>query len=201
MAAEENVIKKVINEAKEEIKIILDEGLNNSVESLEKAKIDTNIEVENIIDSKEKQADMTERRILGSAELESRNKSLEVVEESINEVFKEALNKLKESVKTDDYKKALKNFLEEGLDAVGSDNLVVFSNKKDSTLLKDITKEIVGKRNVKISLNKETIDCIGGVQLKTPDGSVFYDNTIEARLERLRPLLRKDIASLFVGKK
>jgi V/A-type H+-transporting ATPase subunit E len=195
MTAEENVIKKVINEAKEEIKTILDEGLNNSVESLEKAKIDTNIEVENIIVSKEKQADMTERRILGSAELESRNKSLEIVEESINEVFKDALKKLKESVKTEDYKKALRNFLEEGLDAVGSDNLVVFTNKKDSTLLKDIIKEIAGKRNVKISLNKETIDSIGGIQLKTPDGSVFYDNTIEARLERLRPLLRKDIAS------
>jgi V/A-type H+-transporting ATPase subunit E len=201
MTAEENVIKKVINEAKEEIKTVLDEGLNNSIESLEKAKIDTNLEVENIISSKEKQADMIERRILGSAELESRNKSLEVVEESINEVFIEASKKLKESVKTDDYKKALKNFLEEGLDAVGSDNLVVFSNKKDSTLLNAIIKEIVGKRNVKISLSKETIDCIGGIQLKTPDGSVFYDNTIEARLERLRPLLRKDIASLFVGKK
>jgi V/A-type H+-transporting ATPase subunit E len=201
MTAEENVIKKVINEAKEEIKTVLDEGLNNSIESLEKAKIDTNLEVENIISSKEKQADMIERRILGSAELESRNKSLEVVEESINEVFIEASKKLKESVKTDDYKKALKNFLEEGLDAVGSDNLVVFSNKKDSTLLKDIIKEIVGTKNVKISLSKETIDCIGGIQLKTPDGSVFYDNTIEARLERLRPLLRKDIASLFVGKK
>ena len=46
-------------------------------------------------------------------------------------------------------------------------------------------------------LSSETIDCLGGITIKSKDGTMTFDNTIDARIERLKPLIRKEIASKF----
>ncbi len=46
-------------------------------------------------------------------------------------------------------------------------------------------------------LSSETIDCLGGVQVRSKDGTMTFTNTIDARLERMKPLIRKEIASKF----
>jgi len=40
---------------------------------------------------------------------------------------------------------------------------------------------------------------MGGVVLTTSDGSIRFDNTFEARLERTKPTLRKDVAAILAG--
>ncbi|HMK32735.1 MAG TPA: V-type ATP synthase subunit E family protein, partial [Nitrosopumilaceae archaeon] len=42
-----------------------------------------------------------------------------------------------------------------------------------------------------------TIDTIGGVNIKTEDGNVEVNNTIEARMERFRSLLRIEVAKIL----
>ena len=46
-------------------------------------------------------------------------------------------------------------------------------------------------------LSSDTIECIGGVIIKSKDGAMTFDNTLDARIERLKPLIRKDIAAKF----
>ena len=46
-------------------------------------------------------------------------------------------------------------------------------------------------------LSSETIDCLGGVKVKSKDGTMTFDNTLDAKIERLKPLIRKDIATQF----
>ncbi len=46
-------------------------------------------------------------------------------------------------------------------------------------------------------LSQETIECLGGVKVKSKDGSMTFDNTVDARIERLKPLIRKEIATQF----
>jgi V/A-type H+-transporting ATPase subunit E len=38
---------------------------------------------------------------------------------------------------------------------------------------------------------------MGGVKVTSKDGSMSFDNTIDARIELLKPLIRKDIAAQF----
>ena len=43
----------------------------------------------------------------------------------------------------------------------------------------------------------EDIDCLGGIQIKSRDGTMAFDNTLDARISRLKPLIRKEIAAKF----
>ena len=48
-------------------------------------------------------------------------------------------------------------------------------------------------------VSEKTLSSIGGIVLATPDRAIRFDNTFEARLERLRPQLRKEVAGLLSG--
>ena len=38
---------------------------------------------------------------------------------------------------------------------------------------------------------------LGGVEVKSKDGTMTFNNTIDARVDRMKPLIRKDIATKF----
>ena len=68
---------------------------------------------------------------------------------------------------------------------------------------KEITPRLKCARNILFKyssgskLSSDTIDCIGGIIAKSKDGTMKFDNTLDARIERLKPLIRKEIASTF----
>jgi V/A-type H+-transporting ATPase subunit E len=41
---------------------------------------------------------------------------------------------------------------------------------------------------------------MGGFRIKSTDGTVTLDNTIDSRIERIKPLIRKNIASILRGR-
>ncbi len=94
--------------------------------------------------------------------------------------------------------KALAGLIQEGLDVIGPRAKVQCSSK-DKRAVSSAIKRLGGK--AKVSLDDEPIDTIGGVVLSTPDGAVRFDNTFEARLERMKPTLRKEVASILTGGK
>jgi V/A-type H+-transporting ATPase subunit E len=48
-------------------------------------------------------------------------------------------------------------------------------------------------------LEEKSIDTIGGVVITSLDGSVRFDNTFEARLERMRPSLRMEVSETLTS--
>jgi len=82
--------------------------------------------------------------------------------------------------------------IEEAIQALGTSDVVIHTNSKD----KEITQSVLSKFSG-AELSSETIDCLGGVQVKSKDGTMTFDNTIDARTDRMKPLIRKDVASTF----
>jgi len=70
--------------------------------------------------------------------------------------------------------------------------ILKIKNSKDKVIVEPLLSKFSGSK-----LSSETIDCLGGVQVKSKDGSMTFNNTIDARLERMRPLIRKEIATKF----
>ena len=196
----ENVISKVVGEARQEVKAIFEDSLRLSLEILEANKRGTLVEVEKIRGSMERRAETLRLRILGSTELVIRSKSLELVEQMMNEIFQKAFEKVEKITSSDRYKTSIRRLLEEGVEIVSSKDLVVLCNKRDFRILKVVAEEVAKERGLNIKVAEEPIESIGGVQVRSSDGNIFYDNTIEARMERLKPLLKKEIASLFMYK-
>lgn len=192
-----NVIGKVAKDAEADILSSLEEAYKEALEIVETEAKDAALKVAVIPQSKDRQAETLRRRIIGGTELKARNKTLQLIEEGVNKVFEESLKRMENLSSTKGYEKSLKRLLEESVDAIGGGEIIAHSNSVDKEMLKKIAHEVEKSRGVKIKLSSETLTCRGGVQVMSKDGSMIYDNTVEARLERLKPHLRKEIADIF----
>ena len=196
LEAVESTVKKVVEEALQEMMSSLTDAYKEAVDVVDVAEQETILEVSKILEGKDRQGETLRRQIIGGAELTARNRSLQLIEEGVNNVFKEALQRLEDIASHKGYAGAMKKLLEESIDAIGGESLVVSGNKRDLEVLKKVAEEVGRERGVKIKVEKP-IKTSGGIKAMTPDGSILYDNTFEARIERLRPVLRKEIAGLF----
>ena len=52
---------------------------------------------------------------------------------------------------------------------------------------------------MKITVSDEAIDIIGGIKAASVDGTMTLDNTLDSKIETLKPLIRKDIVQLLRG--
>jgi V/A-type H+/Na+-transporting ATPase subunit E len=151
--------------------------------------------VAKILETGVKQSESVKRQIIGAAELETRNAQLRSLEKAVIEAFDSATNEISRSSGAS-YERAIERLIQEGLDVIGPKSKIWCSTKDRRTVSSAIRK--LGAK-VKLTLDEDPIETIGGVVLSTPDGSVRFDNTFEARLERMRPDLRKEVAGLLTG--
>ena len=193
----DNVVSKVVNDVKREILLSLENSHNDALEIIENTEQETNIKAAEILQSVDKLGDTLHSKIIGNAELKARNNSLQLIEETINKIFEESLKGLVNISSNKSYDKSMKKLLEEGLDAIGGKEFNISCNTKDVDLLKNISKEIQKTRKINIELSSKNLNCMGGVQVMNSDGSVIFNNTVEVRLERFKPLLRKQISDML----
>ncbi len=193
----DNVVSKVVNDVKREILLSLENSHNDALEIIENTEQETNIKAAEILQSVDKLGDTLHSKIIGNAELKARNNSLQLIEETINKIFEASLKGLVNISSNKSYDKSMKKLLEEGLDAIGGKEFNISCNTKDVDLLKNISKEIQKTRKINIELSSKNLNCMGGVQVMNSDGSVIFNNTVEVRLERFKPLLRKQISDML----
>jgi len=195
MSAAENIVDRVVNEAFKSFTEELEKSTAQAAETLQAYEKQTLTEVTKIFEAAARQEDALKRKILGSAELAARNEQLRLIEEVIAKVFDEALNRLS-ALSGDRAEKALKQLIGEALDAIEG-NVTLFCRKEDNELVKKIAQEFSKSTKRTITVSKNHIVCKGGIQASSEDGSVIYDNTYEARLGRIRQLLRKEVVKVL----
>ncbi|MCL7398449.1 MAG: hypothetical protein LZ163_03915 [Thaumarchaeota archaeon] len=194
----DRVIKKVTEEAMKECLSLLNSAEKDAMELLDGEIRDTIAEATEIIESAKRQAELERSRILGMAEVEARNETLAVIEDYVNMTIERAMEKLRSVPALPDYKEAMRKLLLEGLNAIGSD-AKVWTNAEGMHILKELVDEISMSTGLKVYVSDEPIDCIAGLKVSSLDGKVVFDNTVEGRLGRLRPLLRREIAKILTG--
>jgi len=197
MSAAENIVDRVVNEAFKNFAEELEKSAAQAAETLQAYEKQTLTEVTKIFESAARQEDVLKRKILGSAELAARNEQLRLVEEAVTKIFDEALNRLS-ALSGDRTEKALKNLINEALNAIDG-NVILFCRKEDSELVEKIAQEFSRSTKRTITVSKNHILCKGGIQAASEDGSVMYDNTYEARLSRIRQLLRKEVVKILTA--
>ncbi len=195
MSAAENIVDRVVNEAFKSFTEELEKSAAQAEETLQAYEKQTLSEVTKIFEAAARQEDVLKRKILGSAELAARNEQLRLVEEAVAKVFDEALNRLS-ALSGDRAEKALRELIGEALDAIEG-NVTLFCRKEDNELVKKIAQELSKSTKRTITVSKNHILCKGGIQASSEDGSVMYDNTYEARLGRIRQLLRKEVVKVL----
>jgi V/A-type H+-transporting ATPase subunit E len=147
---------------------------------------------------------MRYQQIISEAKMNSRRMELDSREEVIEESFKIAEGKLLKiaSSESAEYKESIKNIITEAALEIGGGDLILHLKQEDVAKIEDSISEI--ENDVKGKTGKETnleigtnINTIGGAIVKTKNGDIEVNNTIEARMLRFKKSLRSDVARIL----
>jgi V/A-type H+-transporting ATPase subunit E len=195
-SALERTISKVLSQKEAELISKIDSAYQESLNNLEASRGKLEAERTRIIESAKKQAENLKRQIVGSGRLQARNQELLMIETAVNNAFEEARKKLATSGGKESYRALMSSIIEESIDSVGSGEVVIECNKNDTELVKKILAEL---KNRSAKVSDQHINVLGGIRVKSADGTMTYDNTLDSRIERLKPLIRKNIAQMLRG--
>ena len=188
----ESTIDKILKNTENDVLSSLKSSLDDSQQSLDDSASQLDSEYDKIISDGKKEADKIEKQIVGGSDIEARNKQLLALEAAVDRVFTTALEQITNSDRNSDYANLINTLLQESTKILGTTDVKVFTNAKDKDVVQSSLSNFSGSE-----LSSQTIDCIGGVKIESKDGAMKFDNTIDAKIERLKPLIRKEIASKF----
>jgi len=189
-----DTLEKVSAEFESETLAELESGRGEAITRIQTVKRQVTEAVSKILENGARQAESLKRQIIGAAELETRNSQLKSLENAVNEVFAAAVDSLTK-LASDRYEKTIVRLIDEGIEVIGP-RAMVSSNASESKAVAGAIRKLNGGR-VKLTHGDEGLETVGGVVLTSPDGTIRFDNTFEARLERMKPSLRKEVAGLL----
>jgi V/A-type H+-transporting ATPase subunit E len=203
-AGTEKIVSSIMSDAKVQADLILAEAENESNSILEEGESQAALEKEKILDNGNKQATMRYQQIISEAKMKSRRMELEAREVIIEEAFKKAEEKLQEiaSSEASEYKTSLEKIIIEAGIEIGGGEILVLLKKDDMSKIQaaipSIEKSISDATGTATKLEMgENIRAIGGAVLKTKNGEIEVNNTIEARMQRFKKNLRSEVAGIL----
>ena len=188
----EKTVDQVLEKNRSQILESLKSSFSESQEKVSESLSELEKEYDKIISEGHKEAEKIEKQIVGSSDLEVRNKALLLVEEHTSKVFEKAKDEIQNTKRDSNYSNLISSLITEATEALGTSEITVYTNSKDKEIVQSAISKISGAE-----LSSEDIDCMGGIKITSKDGSMAFDNTIDARFERMKPLIRKNIAAKF----
>lgn len=200
----EKIVESILSDSHVRADQIIKQAEDRASEITEQGKINAENEEKGILENAHKEAEIRQQQIISDAKLNSKRKILEAREDLMEETFQKAIEELKQiaSGESEDYISSLVKLTEEASIEIGGGTLVIFVKDDDIkkvepslSNLEKVISEATGNETT-LSIGGST-DTIGGVRVKTADGNIEVDNTIEARMERFRGMLRLEVAKVL----
>jgi V/A-type H+-transporting ATPase subunit E len=196
----DKIVSSIMSEAQGKADVIIQDA-NAEVSAIQaKAEKTAEVEATKIKENGIKQSEMRYQQIISEAKMNARRAKLDAKEDVIEAAFSQATGELKEKAAEggEEYKTSLSKMIKEAADEIGGNDLIIQLNEADTKAFKEGISsgdsfEIEG---IKFQLG-EPIKTIGGAVLKTSNGDIEVNNTIEARLERYRSILRSEVADVL----
>ena len=155
----DETIDKIMTKTESGIVSELDKILDGAKSSLENSKDSMQAEYDAIIDNGKKEAEKIEKQIIGSSNLEARNKQITLVEDAILSVFEQALDKLRSSKTEPAF---LKLLVKQAIDTLGTTKVIISTNSNDADSVKSAL----------VDFTESQLECLGGIIAKSSDGTM-----------------------------
>ena len=208
-------VDKIISHIKANVDKEVSEVLQKAraeAESIKKAaQQKAEAEAQKVLSQGKRIAVLEGQRIIAEKKLEVRRRKMDAQEEAIAASFEEAtkfLGELAEKGQQDNivYKDILFSLVASACEIVAGGKVELVLNKRDSGRfdqkmvgeLNSFVRDKTG-RDIALSLANTAIPCLGGVIVRDLEKQVEVDNTLEAKLGRLRESIRVDVAKLLFG--
>ncbi|MGQ9788004.1 MAG: V-type ATP synthase subunit E family protein [Candidatus Hadarchaeaceae archaeon] len=191
----------ISRETGEKVDLIIQEANQQAAAIINTARINAEEEEKQKLKEAETKGHQIYVEILAQAKVKARKEILQEKEKIIQEVFKEAEEKLKRHALSAAYKEDLLRITIEACRTLGSDDIVIRANRRDLEALKSLKNTIMRElktenKTINVSLG-EPIETTGGVKVVTADRKIEVDETFEGRIQRLSDVLRVKVAKLL----
>ena len=195
----DKIVSSIMSEAQGKADIIMQEANAEIATINADAEKTAESEKNKILENGKKQSDMRYQQIISEAKMNARRAKLDAKEDVIEAAFSQATGELKQKAAegNDDYKDSLSKMIKEAADEIGGNDLIIQLNEADTNQFKqELSSDTFELDGIKFQLG-EPIKTIGGAILKTSNGDIEVNNTIEARLERYKSILRSEVAEVL----
>lgn len=189
--------EEILAEAQAEAKRRIEKAEKEVKEKIEKARVEAEKEAEIIKAKALEEIRILEERKLSEARREASLKILEEKNSLIRKVFEEALKKLKKIVEDETYIKSLCSIIEAIVPQLGEDEIKIKLNDRDLKRKDDILKSLKLPSSIRITVDSNPINTIGGCIILTKDEKIKVDETFEARLTATEKTIKKEIAKIL----
>lgn len=192
-----NIVNKILEDAKLEKEQILSNAESEKAKIIDSKTLEAKEIEKNIIEKSKEEGTSRKERIISNAKLQVRNRKLEAKQQIIEEVFKNAVEKLADLPEQD-----FLNYIENrilSLDITGEENLILNANGKkivNKEFVQNINEKLKAKgKQLKISISNETRDFKGGFILEK--NGIEINNTFEALVNSIKEQLEYEVASVL----
>jgi len=181
-------VEEIGKGAAEEIKRILSRAQRTADTRLEAIRKQTKAETDDILNAATDRAEVERRRIISDLKLETKKIALKARGELVQEALDQVRARIERTRGTPEYRAMLKAFAIEGVLALDQSDVSVSVSPADAAMANDaFFEEVVAEcgRSVKVTCTVDLGETAMGVVVRAADGSVLYDNTVGARMERM----------------
>jgi V/A-type H+-transporting ATPase subunit E len=192
---------EILEDVRKEAEEAISEAEKDGKDVLLTAKDEANRQYATITNKAKTEAEAESRKIESLTNVEVRNRLLQKKEDLVNAAFDKALQQLSAFVETQEYVDYLLGLIKETAIELNSKELILHLNARDMEKVKrnDLAR-LSEELGVKLKLAEKEENFMGGCRLQTTDKRMICDNTIENRLQQLKPSLRMEVAKILFGK-
>lgn len=200
----EKIVSNINSNVQAKADEIIQEAQNKAADIASQAEKDAAAQQKKIVADGQKQAKMKHQQIISEARMNQRRAELGAKEEVIEMAFDKAINDLTDIASTGDskYVDSLINMIKQAATEIGGGDLIVQVKEADkskvSSILATAANNVSSDINVETSFELgESINTIGGAIVKTKNGEIEVNNTIESREARFKKSLRSEVAQIL----
>jgi V/A-type H+-transporting ATPase subunit E len=195
----DDVLKKVVEDAVAELRSKIREIEEEQMRRIEARSEELLARASTAKALIQREASAARSRIVTQTSLDARREYLSMVEEAVAGVISESLERISEMRGGERYSQFLERTMREAIEVVGGEEVVVECGRDDAEFVKELAGKISEERNISVKVSNGYLESRGGVRVMRADGSIVYDNTLEARLERMKTFLRSEIVKRLMG--
>ena len=195
----QNLSRAVLRSAEHEAQKILSEAEDRVNEVRHIAQQECEEKHHKIIAKALKEADFIKNKNLAMVESEVQMNWLVNREKLIDQVFEQALASLHKIVDQDDYQAIVENLVAEAVFQLNDTEICVCFDEKANQLMDDAHLQQIAEENGVSIKRGEVLQDKLGVIAQTVDGHRQFDNTLQARLGRMKSRLRLPVYQILIG--
>jgi vacuolar-type H+-ATPase subunit E/Vma4 len=191
--------RAVLAEARAEAEQLLADARTKVEAIRQRAQEQAETEGKQILERARQEAASIRSQCIAAAELGARTLKLERRERLLDSVFDAVQQRLSAVQQWTDYGQIVRQLSNEAVAQLGAPSARIRADVRTRAMLADgMLAEIASQAGVELELG-EPLQRGTGVIAETVDGHRQYDNTLEARLSRLRGALRAPVYHLLMG--